>query len=66
MKEVKELTSKKLYQKASELTRIGNIAVQKAKAENKKMGLPNVFGKNGIVYYELPNGKITSEKPKNF
>jgi len=66
MKQVTNLKDTTIYKETLDILRIGNIAVQKAKAENKKMGIPNVFGKNGVVYYELPDGRITSEKPKNF
>jgi hypothetical protein len=40
--------------------------VAKARAENIKLGLPNVISKNGIVYYELPDGRITTEPPEIF
>ncbi len=61
--EVKKFDNLDLYQFASEVIRIGNRAVKKAQEENKKLGLPNVFTKNGKLYYELPNGEITSESP---
>lgn len=66
MKEVKSLNNPTIYKETLDIIRIGNIAVQKAKAENKKMGIPNVFGKNGVVYYELPDGSITRKRPANF
>ncbi|MGB0931195.1 MAG: hypothetical protein ACPGVB_10485 [Chitinophagales bacterium] len=66
MKQVTNLKDIAIYKETLDILRIGNIAVQKAKAENKKMGIPNVFGKNGIVYYELPDGTITKEKPEGF
>ncbi len=43
--------------------RIGNRAVRKAREENHRLGLPNVFTINGKIYYELPNGEITTESP---
>ena len=52
-----------LYQFASEVIRIANQAVNKAQEENRRLGLPNVFTKNGKLYYELPNGEITTESP---
>ncbi len=48
---------------AAELTRLGNRGVRKAQEENRKMGLPNVYSKNGKIYYQLPNGEITTKKP---
>ncbi|MEM6321245.1 MAG: hypothetical protein AAF960_26545 [Bacteroidota bacterium] len=45
------------------MLRIANEAVQKAKSENRKFGLPEVFCKNGKIYYLLPDGEITTQKP---
>ena len=61
--EVRQFDDLSLYQFASEVMRIGNRAVKKAQQENKELGLPNVFTKNGRVYYELPTGEITTESP---
>lgn len=41
--------------------RIGNIAIQKVIQENRKLGIPNVFSRNGRVYYEMPDGTVTTE-----
>ncbi|RKZ53050.1 MAG: hypothetical protein DRR16_20850 [Candidatus Parabeggiatoa sp. nov. 3] len=48
---------------AAEFKRIGNCAVRKALEENRQLGIPNVFSRNGKLYYELPNGEITTEDP---
>jgi hypothetical protein len=48
---------------AAELTKLGNRGMKKAQEENHKLGLPNVYSKNGTIYYQLPNGKITTKKP---
>ena len=63
MKEVKRLKDKNLYFESQHILKIANKAVQKAKAENKAMGIPEAFCKNGKVFYLLANGKITSQKP---
>lgn len=42
---------------------IGNEAVRKARQNNKERGIPNVFSRDGIIYYEMPNGNITKENP---
>ncbi|MGJ4747817.1 hypothetical protein ACQV5M_15765 [Leptospira sp. SA-E8] len=56
---------KKAYQEeAEEFTRIFENAIQKAQAENRKFGLPDVFSKNGEVYFRLPDGKIVYERPQ--
>jgi hypothetical protein len=52
-----------LYLQAAEFKRIGNLAVQKALEENRRLGIPSVFSRNGQIYYELPNGDITREDP---
>ena len=49
------------YKRMYEFLRIGNRAVRKAQEENRKKGIPNVYSYNGHIYYELPNGKLTTE-----
>ncbi len=51
------------YKQAREFLRIGNRAVKRAQAENRKKGIPNVYSFNGYIYYELPNGELTREDP---
>ena len=53
----------KLYEFFLEMLKIGNRAVQKAQANNRKKGIPNVYAKNNKVVFELPNGKITTVNP---
>lgn len=43
---------------ADEYLRIGNAAVQKAREENRRLGLPNSFCIGDVIYYELPNGDV--------
>lgn len=47
-----------------QIQRIANKAAYKARLENQKFGLSNIFSKNGVVYYELANGQITTKRPK--
>ncbi len=61
--EVEKFDDLSLYQFAGEVIWIGNQAVRKACEENHRLGLPNVFTINGKIYYELPNGEITTESP---
>ena len=49
---------KKTYEQALEFQRIGNIAVRKAQEENRRLGIPNVYGRDGKIIYEMPNGEI--------
>ena len=51
------------YKRAAELLRIGNRAVQKAQERNRRLGIPNAYSKDGVPYYELPNGEITRKNP---
>lgn len=60
---VDKLDNIEIYQKAFEIQKIGNEAVRKVLKENKERGIPIVFSKNGIIYYELPNGEITTKSP---
>ena len=45
------------------IQRIGNRAVRKAQAENHAKGLLNVYSKNGVTYWQLPDGTITMKNP---
>jgi len=51
------------YREAAEFLRIGNRAVRKAQEENRRLGVPNVYSHNGTLYYELPDGRLTTEDP---
>ena len=51
------------YEKIQELIRIGNRAVRAAQEENRRLGIPNVYSINGILYYELPNGELSRTDP---
>jgi len=46
------------YEKALEYQRIGNRAVRQAQEENHRLGLPNIYWRNGKIIYEMPNGEI--------
>ena len=45
------------------ILRIGRRATKKAQEDNRRMGIPNVYSINGQLYYELPNGELTTEDP---
>ncbi len=40
------------------VVRIGNRAVRQAQEENHRLGLPNIYSRNGKIVYEMPNGEI--------
>lgn len=48
---------------ADYITEIGNRAVRKAQERNRINGIPNVYCKDGVITYELPNGKRTNKSP---
>lgn len=61
--EVEKFDDIGIYQRAFDIQKIGNEAVRRALEENKKKGIPIVFSKNGVIYYELPSGEITTKSP---
>ena len=46
------------YARGLEFQRIGNLAIRKAQEENRRLGLPNVYSRNGKLIYEMPDGSI--------
>ncbi len=61
---VNKVGDESLYLDLREIARIANEAVMKAKEENKRLGIPEFFSKNGVIYYVLENGEITTKRPK--
>ena len=52
-----------VYEKVQELTRIGNRAARAAQEENRRLGIPNVYSINGVLYWELPDGTLSRTDP---
>ena len=48
------------------ILKIGNEAVKKAQRENLEKGIANVYSRNGQIFFQLPNGTITQEIPKEY
>lgn len=42
---------------------IGNNAVREAQKRSLENGIPNVYSKNDVLYYQLPDGTITMDNP---
>jgi hypothetical protein len=42
---------------------IANNAVREAQKRSLENGVPNVYSKNGVIYYQLPDGTITMDDP---
>ena len=51
------------YRQADEMLRIGSRAVRKAQDESRRLNVPNVYSHNGTLYYELPDGRLTTIDP---
>lgn len=51
------------FQKADELMRICRSAVRKAQAESRRLGVANVYWLDGHLYYELPDGEYSRNRP---
>ena len=51
------------YREMSEVQRIASRAVQKAQDESRRLGVPNVYCINGIIYHELPSGELSTTDP---
>jgi hypothetical protein len=52
-----QLINKDLIQK------IGNDAVRLAQKKSLENGIPNSYSKNGVIYFQLPDGTITMDDP---
>ena len=48
---------------SSTIQQIGNDAVRAAQKKNSDNGIPNVYSKNGVLYFQLPDGTITMDNP---
>lgn len=51
------------YQKIDELMRVCRSAVRNAQAESRELGVANVYSFDGQLYYELPNGEYSRNRP---
>lgn len=59
----KTAISENALRQGEEFDRIGNRAAHEAQQENRRLGIPNVYSINGILYYELPNGELSRNDP---
>ena len=55
--------SREAIEDFDEIERIGMDAVERAQEENRWLGIPNAYSRNGTLYFELPDGTITQEDP---
>ena len=57
------MTKHQNMSEADMIQMIGNDAVREAQRKNLENGIPNVYSKNGVLYYQLPDGTITMKNP---
>ncbi len=55
-----------IFDLAQDIVRIGNYAVKKTQQESFRKGIPTVYSLNDTIFYQLPNGVITMEEPKEY
>jgi glutaredoxin-related protein len=60
------MLTKENYEAFIKMTNIFQRAVKNAQKSNREMGIPNVFSKNGQIVWELPDGTVTTKRPKGF
>jgi len=52
-----------IYRRSREYLRIGNRAVRRAQEESRRLNVPNAYSHNGTLYFELPDGRLTTVNP---
>ena len=48
---------------AQRMGRIMSRAVREAQEESRRLGVPNVYSYGGVIYYEQPDGTLSTEDP---
>jgi len=51
---------------AKNILKVASRAVRDAQKKSLENGVANVYSKNGQIYFQLPNGTITQEIPKEY
>ena len=49
-----------------DILKVASKAVKEAQRKSLKNGVANVYSKNGQIYFQLPDGTITQEIPKEY
>lgn len=55
-----------MSQLAREILKVASKSVNKAQKKSLENKIPNVYSKNGRVYFQLPDGAITQDTPKEY
>lgn len=50
----------------TKILKIGSKAVKDAQKDSLKRGIANAYSKNNKLFFQLPDGTITQEKPKQY
>ena len=45
------------------ILKIATKAVKQAQKDSLAQGIANVYSKNGVIYFQLPDGTITMQNP---
>ena len=51
---------------ALDILKVASKAVKEAQRKSLENGIANVYSKNGQIYFQLPDGTITQEIPKEY
>ena len=49
-----------------EILKVASKAVKDAQKKSLANGIANVYSKNGRIYFQLPDGSITEQIPKEY
>jgi hypothetical protein len=55
-----------MYELEIKILKIASKAVKDAQKDSLKRGIANVYSKNKKLYFQLPDGTITQEKPNQY
>ena len=53
----------KNYNRFLEMTKIFQRAIKQVQQSHRENGLPNVYSKNGVKVWELPDGRYVTKNP---
>jgi hypothetical protein len=61
--EVQKFDNIEIYQWNAEMNKIASSAAHSAIEENKRLGVPSSFESDGVAYFQMPDGSITTKNP---
>jgi hypothetical protein len=60
---IRQTTNNEASRRAEEVAEIMRAAVECAQEESRRLGVPNVYSIDGVLWYELPNGELSRDDP---